>query len=125
MEKKGGIGIGGLIVFGLIIWWLFFRVDYKDVWWNGTEYQTVRNCGNIISADCKNANVFFTPVNHVVRNGDIHTFVINFDNGGHVTADGNCMKDESNLYGVERYCLVTTTEPDDYGNYYKFLITKL
>jgi hypothetical protein len=125
MESKGGIGLGGLIIIGLLIWWFFIRVDYRDVWWNGTEYQTVRNCGNLAVADCQNANVFYTPVKHVARNGDIHTFVINFDNGGYVTTEGTCMKDESHLYNVERYCLTTTVNPDDYGNHYKFLITKL
>lgn len=124
MENKGGIGLGGLIIIGLLIWWFFFRVDYKDVWWQGTEYQTVRNCGNTLSADCLSANSFRASVNHVVRNGDLHTFVIEFNNGGYVTAEGPCMKDESNLYGVERYCIATTVDSDDYGNYYKFLITK-
>lgn len=123
--EKGGFGLGSLILIGLAIWFFFFRVDYKDVWWKGTEYQTVRNCGNLAVADCQNANVFYTPVKHVARNGDIHTFVINFDNGGYVTTEGTCMKDESHLYNVERYCLTTTVNPDDYGNYYKFLITKL
>ena len=127
MNNSGGTGGGllALILLGVAIWFFFFRVDYKDVWWKGTEYQTVRYCGTLSDANCRAANVYYLPVTHEERSGDTHTFKIKFDNGGSVEVDGSCMKDESNLYGVERYCYTRAVEPDNNGGIGVFLITKL
>jgi hypothetical protein len=125
MQEKSGGGIITLILIGLAIWFFFFRVDYKDVWWKDTEYQTVRYCGMVGEADCQAAKVNYLPITHEERSGDIHSFQINFDNGGYVEVEGSCMKDSSNLYGVERYCYTTTVSPNESGRYQVFLITKV
>ena len=120
-DAREGIGLGGLIIIGIIVWFFFIRVDYKDVWWKGTENQRVVYCGKIGEADCHNGTAYYLPVTHIERSGDHHTMNIEFDNGGSIEVEGTCMKDESDLYvGVERYCFVTTTNEE----YRQFLITK-
>ena len=124
IAKSSGIGIFWLVVIGLIIWFIFFRTDYKDVWWNGTEYQTVVYCGPVGASDCRNGTISVLPVTHITKSGDTHTFSIKFNNGGHVQVYGNCMKDASNLYpNFERYCFTTTTDSDS-GRLYTSLIAK-
>lgn len=125
MNEKSGGGIITLILIGLAIWFFFIRVDYKDVWWKDTEYQTVRYCGTISDANCGAANVYYVPVTYEGRSGDTHMFQINFLNGGYIEVEGSCMKDESNLYGVERYCYTTASDFDDSGKLGVYLITKL
>lgn len=124
VAKSSGAGIILLIIIGIIIWFVFLRTDYKDVWWKGTEYQTVVYCGPVGASDCRNGNRYVLPVTHITRSGDTHTFSIKFDNGGYVHTYGNCMKDASNLYpSFERYCFTTATDSDS-GRIYTYLIAK-
>lgn len=123
-KSGGGYGVVAFIVIALILWWVFIRVDYKDVWWSGTEYQKVIYCGAVGQSDCRNGSSYYLPVTHIEKAGDSHTFKIKFDNGGYIETYGSCMKDESDLYAsVERYCFTTTTSPNS-GQYYNYLIAK-
>lgn len=124
-NKSSGIGLGGLIIIGLLVWFFFFRVDYKDVWWKDTEYQRVVYCGTSLHSDCRNGTSYTLPVTHIERSGDIHTVNIKFPNGGYVEAEGECWKDESDLYpGVERYCYVTSVKTGSSGMLETYLITQ-
>lgn len=123
-SSSTGIGVFGFIIICVLVWFFFLRVDYKDVWWNGTQYQKVTYCGPVGNSNCHSGNSYILPVNHVTRSGDTHTFIIQFDNGGYVETYGNCMKDESNLYpGTERYCYTTSTDTNS-GQLGTYLISK-
>lgn len=119
MDKSGGGDLLLVLFFvGLVIWFLFFKIDYKDVWWKGTANQLVRACGSVGEADCENGGLYFLPVKHKKREGSTHTFEIIFNDGKSVETQGYCLRDESGQYGSDRYCYTTSAEN------MVFLITK-
>lgn len=120
MESKGGLGLGSIIVIGFLVWFFFIRVDYKDVWWSGTETQRVIYCGNTIDPHCSTGDVYYVPVTHLSKDGDVHTFEIAFKNGGYIETEGTCDQAAKGMYDYDRFCRTTGT--DLYGNSYMYVI---
>jgi hypothetical protein len=123
MNEKGGIGLGGLIIIAILIWFFFIRVDYKDVWWKGTATQRVIYCGSAIDPHCSEGETYYVPVTHIERSGSSHVFEINFNNGGHIETEGSCDKAANGMYDFDRFC--RTTGYDEYGNSSMYIIAPL
>lgn len=123
MQEKSGGGIIALILIGLAVWFFFFRVDYKDVWWSGTATQRIIYCGDAIDPQCSTGSTYYLPVTHIERSGDYHAFEIDFNNGGSLETEGYCDKAAKGMYDFDRFC--RTTGYDEYGNSSMYIIAPL
>lgn len=126
MNEKGGIGLGGLIVIIFLVWFFFFRVDYKDYWYDGYGNAFVTYCGQNYSYDCESHPTEYLPVYHIEKakaasdvDKWIHTWKISFNNGGYVEAEGTC-HEASSAVTFKRVCYAFAY--DDYGNQAKYEI---
>lgn len=119
-NNNTGLGIGALIIIGFLVWFFFFKVDYKDVWWSGTEVQRVIYCGNSIEPHCSTGETYYIPVTHIGKTGEIHSFELNFTNGGHIETTGSCDQAAKDMYDFDRFCRTTGT--DEYGNSYMYIV---
>ena len=126
MQEKSGIGLGGLIIIGFLVWFFFFRVDYKDYWYDGYGQAWVQYCGSYESNDCSSHPAEYLTVTHDNKDKAaykedkwVHDFTIYFKNGGWIGAEGTCDKAASG-YSYDRVCKVTSY--DEYGNWYSYII---
>ena len=122
MAASKKTGIGGLVLLAIIIfaiWFLFIRVDYKDVWFKESTTARVIYCGSYSSPQCSTGETYYLPVKIVERakaayTGDpLFTFEIHFKNGGYVEVEGTCDKAPEGMYPFDRFCRTETTDGSD------------
>lgn len=106
-SHHGAISVGGGIILIFLVWFFFFRVDYKKPWINenDTKYSTVVWCknGNCLSSE-------HAYVLNVLNEGkaafqdDRYILMIYWQNGGETEVNAYCDKNNNKLISHDRFC---------------------